>query len=134
VSYVFESGMTTRHSMSIDNFRRMLSAKKPGSVNSIVRQLLQRVFSLTNEYLAVLIFSIALFILAMILLRRDRLIKGLLIYGAAAYAIYMAGTLGMYIFTMPEGQAVQLASYDRYHGTISMFCASVALMAASVLS
>ena len=134
VSYVFESGMTTRHSMSIDNFRRMLSAKKPGSVNSIVRQLLQRVFSLTNEYLAVLIFSIALFILAMILLRRDRLIRGLLIYGAAAYAIYMAGTLGMYIFTMPEGQAVQLASYDRYHGTISMFCASVALMAALVFA
>ena len=134
VSYVFESGMTTRHSMSIDNFKRMLSAKRPGTVQSIVHQMLERVFSLSNACLALLIFSIALFVFTLVFLKRDRLVKGLLIYGAAGYVVYMAGTLAMYIFTMPEGQALELSSYDRYHGTILMFCASVMLMATLVLA
>lgn len=134
VSYVFEQGLLAAHSMSISNFKRMLSAKRAGSVESIVRQMLGKVFSLSNAYLAVLLLSVAAFIFVCVYLKRDRLVRGLLIYGVAAYLIYQAGTLGMYIFTMNERQALQLASYPRYHGTIWMFSAGVALMAVLMLA
>lgn len=134
VSYVFESGLMAQHSMSISNFKRMLSAKRASTVNSIVAQMREKVFALSNGYLAVLFISVALFIFTLVYLKRDKLVRGLLVYGVACYLIYQAGTLGMYIFTMNERQALQLASYPRYHGTIWMFCAAVTLMATLVLA
>ena len=134
VSYVFDQGMMAQHSMSIEHFRRMLAIKKPGSVEKIIRKMLEQVFSVSNAYLPVLLLSIALLALAFIFLKRDRVVKALLIYGILCYVIYQAGMLGMYVFTMQEKEALRLASYDRYHGTIWIFSTGLALMAALLFS
>ena len=129
VAYVFEAGMTSQHSMSIEHFKRMLSIKKPGSVQTILHRFLGQVVSLNNAYLPVLLFSAALLALAILYLKGDRAVRGLLIYGAVCYLIYQAGMLGMYVFTMQEKEALRLASFERYHGTIWIFSTGIALMA-----
>ena len=134
VSYVFDSGMMAQHSMSLDHFKRMLAIKKPGAVESIVKKMLAEVLSPHNAYLPVLVLSVALLIAALVMLKKDRIVKALLIYGAVCYVIYQAGMLGMYVFTMQEKEAMRLASYDRYHGTIWIFSSGLALMAAMLFS
>lgn len=134
VSYAFEAGMLAQHAMSIEHFKRMLAMKKPGSVGKIVDKMVHQVFSLSNAYLPVLVLSVLLLALSLVWLRRDKAVRLLLIYGAVCYLIYQAGMLGMYVFTMQEKEAMRLASYDRYHGTIWIFAAGVALIAALLMS
>ncbi len=134
VSYVFDSGMMAQHSMSIDNFRRMLMSKRHGSVQTIVRGMTGQVFSLNNPYLPILVISLAALVVALIWLKRERTVKFLLIYGAVCYLLYQVGMTGMYIFTMSEKEAVRLASYDRYHGTILIFATAVMVMAALLMA
>ena len=134
VSYVFEQGLMAQHAMSLEHFKRMLSAKRASTVESVAAQMLQKVFSPSNEYLAVLLAGAAAFVFVTVFVKRDRIVRGLLVYGFAGYLIYQAGTAAMYIFTMPERQALNLASYNRYHGTICIFCAGILLMAVMLLS
>ena len=134
VAYVFESGMTSQHSMSVDFFRRMLAGKRARSVRTIVTKLLREVLSPANPYLAVLAISVVVLALAAVWFRRARRTRLLLIYGASCYLIYQAGMAAMYVFTMSEKEALVLASYPRYHGTILIFCAGVLLMAVTRLT
>jgi len=130
VGYVFEQGMLTQHAMSLDHFKQMLSVKREGTVETVVSKMAGQVFSLRNPYLAVLLLSVVLFILTLVFFKDERCLRGLLIFGVACYLIYQAGMLGMYVFTMQEKEALRLASYDRYHGTIWIFSAGIALIAA----
>lgn len=134
VSYVFDAGMMAQHAMSLDNYKRMLAAKRAGSVSTVIRKMLGEVFSLSNPYLAILLLSLVLLVAALALAKGDRVVRGLLIYGVACYLIYQVGMGAMYIFTMSEKEAVRLASYDRYNGTILIFSAGVAVLAAALLS
>lgn len=134
VAYVFEGGLMAQHSMSLDNFKRMLSVKRAGSVETIVSKMVQEVFSVYNKYLPVFIVSVAAFVLALIYMKQARAARVLLVYGVACYLLYQVGMTGMYIFTMSEKEAVRLASYARYHGTILIFASGVMLMALVMLS
>ena len=134
VSYVFEQGMMAQHAMSIEHFRQMLAVKKPGAVENILHKMTAQVFSLNNAYLPVLLLSAALLVVALVRAKEDRAVRGLLIYGAVCYLIYQAGMLGMYVFTMQEKEALRLASYDRYHGTIWIFASGIMLIAAMRLA
>ncbi len=134
VAYVYESGMMAQHSMSIDNFKRMLMNKRAGSVRTIITKMAQEVFSLANPYLAVFLLSLAACVLVWVLLKKERTVRTLLIYGVVCYLLYQVGMTGMYIFTMSEKEAVRLASYPRYHGTILIFSTGVMVMAMLLLS
>lgn len=134
VAYVFEGGLMAQHSMSLDNFRRMLSAKRAGSVETIISKMVQEVFSFHNMYLPVFIVSAAALVLALIYMKQARAARVLLIYGVVCYLLYQVGMTGMYIFTMSEKEAVRLASYPRYHGTILIFASGVMVMALVMLS
>lgn len=134
VAYVFESGMMAQHSMSIENFKRTLMNKRAGSVETIIKKMAQEVFSLSNMYLPVLLVSIAAFILAMVLLKKERPVRTLLAFGVVCYLLYQVGMTAMYVFTMSEKEAIRLASYPRYHGTILIYATGVLVMAVALLS
>ena len=134
VAYGFEQGMMAQHSMSIDNFRRMLDAKRAGSVETILSGMVREVFSPANPYLLVFLISLAALGLAAVWLKEERRVRVLLIYGIACYLIYQAGMACMYVFTMSEKEAVRLASYPRYHATILIFSSGVMTMALILMS
>lgn len=134
VAYVFESGLLSQHAMSIDHFRRMLDAKRARSVQTILSKMAQKVFMPDNPYLAIFAVSAAVFVLALLLLKKARAERTLAVYGVVCYLLYQAGLTGMYIFSMSEKEAVVLATYSRYNGTILIFCAGVMLMAILLMS
>ena len=134
VAYVFESGMMAQHSMSIDNFKRMLMSKRAGSVRTIIKGMRGQVFSFANPYLAIFLLSVIALVLALIYIKKARTVRLLLAYGVVCYLLYQVGMACMYIFTMSEKEAVRLASYERYNGTILIFATGVMVMAALLMS
>ena len=134
VAYGFEQGMSAQHAMSLENFRRSLSSKRHGSIEKTAGKLAGEVFSVSNPYFPIFLVSVLAIALVLLWRKGSRLPAGLMAYGVICYLVYQAGLLGTYLFTMSEKEAVRLASYARYHGTIWIFCAGVLLMALLLVS
>ncbi|MGM9604603.1 MAG: hypothetical protein ACI3XG_06020 [Faecousia sp.] len=131
VSQVFPNGMMGKHSMSLDYFSDVLRRKDFSDNNAVIVAMAHKVFSLSNPVLWALAFGLLLWLV----LRRSSTkpcaqVKDPLLLAAASYVLYQIGTLGMYIFSMPRGEALRLASYGRYHQTILLFVAGLLLIAA----
>lgn len=126
VSLVFEKGLSTKHSMSIRNFRMVFGEKSADDLNIIVRSVLDRVFTLSSPALYVLLFLILLLVLKSRMEKAGRGDIGLAVTAFAAYLLYQLGTLGMYLFSMPLWEAIALAGYDRYNQTILIFIVGIA--------
>lgn len=126
VSLVFEEGLSAKHSMSIRNFRAVFGEKGAEDLNLIARSVWDRVFTLSNPALYVLLFLVLLLVLQNSMKKTDRREKGLSAAAFAAYLLYQLGILGMYLFSMPLGEAAVLAGYNRYNRTILIFIAGIA--------
>lgn len=130
VELVFDDGMMTFHSLSLDYFRQTLGRKNPEHIASIFSSFTGRVFSLENPVL----FVCAVFLIAWaacIIFRKERK-NELREYGLMAgtsYVLFQVMMFGMYLVTMPIHEALQLAEYDRYHDTILIFVSGIALLA-----
>lgn len=125
VSFVFSEGMSAKHSVSVENYSKVFSEKTPEIISEISHSFLKKVFSFGNTFLIILIA-----LLATLILLRIFKIKAP-VYGEAAvliigsYIIYQLGNYFMYIFSMPNNEALTLACYDRYYTTIITFSAGV---------
>ena len=127
VDLVFDDGMMSYHSMSIDYFEKTLDGKNQEDIASIFRAFTEEMISFSNPVL----FVAGILILAYILhsLGVKRKMTGTVILVFAAYLSYQVMMFGMYLLTMPRREALQLAEYARYHDTILIFVAGIALIA-----
>lgn len=126
VSLVFEGGLSAKHSMSIRNFRAVFGEKSTDDLKVIAQAVMDHVFTLSNPALYILLFLILLLVLQGRTEKTDRGDKRLAFTAFAFYLLYQLGILGMYLFSMPLGEALTLAEYDRYNRTILIFIAGVA--------
>ena len=126
VSLVFEKGLLAKHSMSIRNFRAVFGEKSADDLKMIARSVWDRVVTLSNPALYILLFLVLLLALQSRKKKTDREDIRLAVTAFAAYFLYQLGILGMYLFSMPLGEAAVLASYDRYNRTILIFIAGIA--------
>lgn len=131
VARTFPESSEAKHSVSVERFDRILGEKSPEEVRSILESL--ALTTLQN-------WTTVLLVLAMVL-------AGSLAVrtGAAAIAdnrrtlVVMTGTVVlwvlslalMYLFSMPTGEALKLAGYRRYMGTMHLAVLLVTLMLVS---
>lgn len=122
VNYVFSSASSTPHSMSFSVYLENIQLKLAnGTISQILHAFVQKL--LAGRELFYLLAAVL--IIAAICRIRKLPVRRLLMPAAfivLVYALYQLGNLGMYLFSMPEGEALVMAGYDRYYGSIVLFC------------
>ncbi len=116
--YVFSDAALTKHSMTVDNYARVVGSKTADEIRTIVYQMYD--FSIHNKsviFTGAFIIAVILFV---IIFNKESLKGSLILSGIAVaiYIVYQIGMLGMYIFSMPVNEAIGLSGVMRYTQTI----------------
>lgn len=126
VGLVFASANTSKHAMSLSNYAGVFAGKSVDDIKTIMVGMWQAFFNLNSlsMRLCILVVLIALFALAFTwrsnVIGRKRIIaRALALLGILV--AWQLSLLAMYLFSMPNGEALRLASYGRYEGTVLIF-------------
>ena len=125
VAFAFSEGMSAKHSMSIENYSKIFSEKTPELISQISDSFLKKVFSLNNTFFIILIVLLAAVIILKVLKIKTSLCGETTVLIVGSYLFYQLGNYFMYIFSMPNSEASNLASYERYHTTVLTFAAGI---------
>lgn len=129
IKLVFSDGLNAKHSMSLSYLSAIFEDKTPEDVHAILSGYLHRLLSPANEAVWLLALLILLAVVCRFCLRGERRVfRRHAVFLILVYAAYMAGLLGMYLFSMPTNEAIVLGSFDRYHQTVLTFAAGVLLI------
>lgn len=124
----FPSAQSTRHALSIENFRHMGADKSIGDILDIGARLARALLSPDNQILQVLLLTLICCALgaayrALVQKRRVRIAREalLLVGGAATALIYSVSLWCMYTFTLSLSNALDLVALERYASTCALF-------------
>ena len=134
VKLVFGNGLTAKHSMSIEHIANTYSEKSYEDFANIIDAYLEELMSPDNPAIYLLL-AIGLWLVLSKVIRNDTVAvtRSLVINAVACYFLYAIGMLGMYLTTMPYGEAIQLAGFARYHRSILILCGGYLYFAILIL-
>lgn len=121
---VFENAAMARHSLSISYFMYMFENKTTMDILDITKLLCDKVFTLSNAALPILLVAVLALIIRCIRMEKkhDFTIK-IMLYAIGTYLLYLLGMYAMYIFNMENDES--LVSYERYHKTMVIYLTGV---------
>lgn len=114
------------HSMTADYYKTIFGKKTPEEINQIIGLAADRIISLHNPIIYILLFIIFIVIIGYFTKVKPDI--GLVILTVSSYLIYQVGIVAMYLFSMEVSESLILASYNRYHKTIITFVAAIILI------
>lgn len=125
VKLVYASGATTKHTASISNYIQGLGSKTTEQITEILQLFARRFFSWNTAWAYLIVFA-AVLALGYLLRRRasgdKRCVEAWILAGMlCVYLAFMAVLAAMYILSMPYGESVVLASYERYEWTVLIY-------------
>lgn len=121
VEYVYESGMTTVHSMSLQAYIQNLRGKSQEAIPQILEAFFKQVAS--GRSLLFLLGILLIVVIAAALQKQTKRPWGkTALIVLVVFTLYQAGNLCMYLFSMPQGEALVMAGYPRYYRTIILWC------------
>lgn len=130
VLLVFYNGMNSRHAMSAQSITGNLLRKGGEELSAVLRAFLEEVLDVQNPAVWLLGLVGLLFLLGRLTGKRwTKESRLLLLFSGMVYLVYEVFVLGMYLTTMPYGEAIVLAGYARYHRTILIFCGGCIFLA-----
>lgn len=116
--YVFSAASTTRHAMTVDNYKNIFGAKSFDELKTTCLDLLKMTFTY-RDVLLLFTFILVIGCLVWFLKKNNwKEYKKCFLFTLVFYLCYQIGTLGMYLFSMPSVEATHLAGSDRYLRTI----------------
>lgn len=122
----FTSGNTAKHSMSMENFEKVFSDKSVQDIKDITALFMDKFLSFENPAIYSVVFVVILLIVALVFTNEKNTdVIETAIMAVLSYVVYQIGLLGMYFFTMPLNEALNLAAYNRYHKTILIYFAAI---------
>lgn len=127
VALVFQAADDAKHTMSAEHYGNMFAQKQPEDIQNIIQTFLHRIFDFsenpTLKAMLIINFVLAAALLLHVLFIKKHvgLITKTLLILDGIYAVYGAGLMAMYLFSMPTGEALYLASFDRYIYTILIY-------------
>lgn len=133
VDLVYSAGDASKHAMSIENYEVILGEKTLEDIKSIASQIIARLFDIHDvSFIIMVIITVMLLVLILFSIHaKDKksavnLVRKLgFIY--LIFALYVISVFAMYVFSMPIGEALVLASYDRYMLSMDIFCLGIAV-------
>lgn len=128
VEMVFSGGREGRHTMSIESYANIFKTRTSDELQTIIRSFLN---TISNEFtFQIILVSVFLIVFVFIhYFTKKKIAKRLIVVATTTlgmYIIYNIGLLGVYIFSMPIGEAIRLAGYRRYIITVVNFLVGVA--------
>ena len=118
--YVFKSSKVSRHALTLSNFKEELVQKSPEVIKAIAKDVVAYNIKWKDLWIAAAAFVILGAFITFFSKEDFKLFKKTLLVSVLTYLIYQIGMLGMYIFSMPLSEAVNLAGFGRYNKSIMM--------------
>lgn len=114
--YPAETGITTKHSISVTNFDRTLHQNGKAETIEVVKKYISNFFDLSNNLINwyIIGINVCLLILAFLFKDKRKSILLLLLLADVLYIGYAMVYCVMYALSMPYAEAIVLASYNRY--------------------
>lgn len=129
VDQVFLHAQPSKHSVSISNYAGVFQNKSFDDIRTIVSKMGHNTVSLSNPGVQILLVGLVIFLIWKFAFRLPvGEMKEILVFAAVTYAVYQIGLLCMYLFSMPNGEALSLAEYSRYHATIMIYLSGLILL------
>lgn len=130
----FEHAATSKHAMTIKNFKYIFGDKTPEDIKVILNGFAGEVFTAGNQIICAFALIAAVVLLNRFVFKKsNRLFNIIAVFIVSAYVVYQVGMLAMYMFTMPTNEAVVVACYERYHRTILVYLGGVLYIAMTQL-
>lgn len=116
--YVFNASETSKHAMTAENYKSVFSSKSIEEIRAISGSLIK--FAATYKDTWFVFGAIAVTGLAIVCIYKEYCAfwRKAFAFSILLYLSYHLGILGMYLFSMPGGEATELASHVRYTKTI----------------
>lgn len=127
VSLVFETGMETKHAMSVASYLDVLSNQDTSAITGRFLEIIRRMVEWSNHKVRSMVFTliISLFVLLLTFYRsKDLLIRyclSILFSAIFTYFLWAVSLTGMYTFSMKGIEAETYAGFTRYLDTIVLF-------------
>lgn len=116
--HAFANVALSQHSMSADWFRLIVGEKSLESIWDTIKRMVVHIL-MRGEYFWFAAWIALLGLLVWLFLQKEKgRYLAFLLTGTALYGVYVIGLMGMYIFSMPEYEA--LASFDRYMKSVDI--------------
>lgn len=136
VQQVFSQGLETKHAMSIENYQNIFHEKSITDIKVITTNLIKRSVDLNQTEIKIFVLCLVSFVLMALLnevnflnyVDEKKISINLFLSSVILYIIYQCGLLSTYIFSMPLGEALSLASYERYNMTFVMYIFGIYLI------
>ncbi len=122
VRLVFPYGAWSLHAMTPQNYKQVFLGKSLDNITSVFQNAFQRIFVNDNVLWLLVVITALLLIYAAVNRRESQ--KSALYQLCANWGIllfYLLGICAMYIFSMPQDQADNLAGFNRYMSTCGIF-------------
>ncbi|CAM3098089.1 hypothetical protein [Leuconostoc rapi] len=112
----------SKHEVSVTAYQNIYEAKTPEVINRIIQAFVSHVLSpitvpTQGIVMINIMFIITIIMINVILHQKNRLISGLIITNVIIIGYYV-GILMMFLYSMPNEEALALAGFDRYAGSI----------------
>lgn len=137
VKLVFDNGLMAKHSMSLSNFETVFGEKGWEDIITISSKFFRNIFSFSNAIIYIFLFMLLLWIAVKRSGTKEenkKRLKNIYLTIVFSYITYQISLFGMYLFTMPLSEALDLAAYSRYHDTILVFVSGILLIGVSLVS
>lgn len=131
--YVFASAATSKHAMTVENYKSVFGDKTQEEIMSICSSLFKFMISYKEVWIAVGIVGVIGLLITLFERKFVKIFVKVTLFSLAIYALYQFGMLAMYLFSMPGGEATSLASIDRYTKTILIAILYVNMILAVIL-
>ncbi len=131
IRLVFSRAYTSRHAMSVDNYIQNFKAKDTEEIAKIFDAFIKRTVKPNKQNIPFIIILITFIILIAMSWKNKDLRKEILFLfklGLISYFIYQIGLFAMFIFSMPLDEAIKLAGYERYLGTMTLYICGILII------
>lgn len=130
VSMVFSSDRIGKHTMSLTNYIATYNEKDSELISEITQNFVTTIYNNYFSEILVILSIILLFLIYSVIINKT-IDKRLLIIGITSvttFILYCLGLWLMYLVSMPIGEALILAGYGRYMGTIMNYIMGITVV------
>ncbi|WP_080146725.1 hypothetical protein [Marinilactibacillus piezotolerans] len=134
VAFTFPTGLETKHSFSLENYRNVFDGKTSQDIKEITDLFINKMITLSNVDVKILVFIFSFIVIfngirALQGQKSKRLFSWKIIVALlAVYSLYQLALWAMYVLSMPLDEALILAAYSRYSFTIVIYLFGVGLI------
>ena len=116
--YVFENAASSKHAMTFSNYQHVFSNKSVNDIHTIVGNFLDFIFNYNALKEMLLLLFISGIIVYIVDAELKNFAKKIFVINLVMIVTYSLGVLAVYMVSMPIGEALRLATIERYVKTI----------------